>query len=469
MDKEKKELNWAQKYFYGIGDMGFGFMTSMETYYFSYFLTNIAQFPLALVSLISTVSSTIDAALSWIYGIILNKMKPMKWGRYRSILVVLPWLVPFLYLFQFKVIGNQAVAALIIILGFVTSHIVWNFPYVANMAMINVASSNAKQRNALSSTRAMWMSLSKCLFSYVGPAVVAFCASKLGESNGYAAAAFVFAALMAATYYAHFVMFKGYEETGEEEIARLKKEAEAASGKGTGKKVGLFSAIAANPQLLGVLGSYLLVMMNTFCYSAFAVYYGSYVAQSATFVPTYLFFANLAAVLGSLAVKRVADKLSAKTAYQAGAIIVALLYGVSYLTRWNPVVVTICCSLGGFFTAFMTVMVVPMLANCAIYSEYKTGVNCTGTVMGFMNIPIKVAIITRGLLISAVLGITGFSASIAVEDATLAMKNGIAAGFTLIPAVFLLIALAIITFGYHLTDSKIAEYSEEIAARKQKA
>ena len=114
-------------------------------------------------------------------------------------------------------------------------------------------------------------------------------------------------------------------------------------------------------------------------------------------------------------------------------------------------------------------MIVPMLANCAIYSEYKTGVNCTGTVMGFINIPIKVAIVTRGLLISAVLGITGFSASIAVEEASMSVKNGIAAGFTLIPAVFLIIGLLIVTFGYHLTDDKIAECSAEIAKRKQQA
>ena len=33
-----------------------------------------------MVTLITTISSTVDAALSWIYGAILNSIKPLKWG-----------------------------------------------------------------------------------------------------------------------------------------------------------------------------------------------------------------------------------------------------------------------------------------------------------------------------------------------------------------------------------------------------
>ncbi|MDO4262406.1 MAG: MFS transporter [Eubacteriales bacterium] len=466
--KEKKELNFGHKYLFGIGDLGFNWMTNIETYYFSYFLTNVAMFPLALVSIISTVGSTIDALLSWTYGIVLNKMKPLKWGRYRSILVVLPWLVPFLYLFQFKAFGNGTAAAVIVIVGTVTSHIAWNFPYVANMAMVNVAAADAEQRNALSSVRGMWTYIARCTYSYVGPALVAFCASRLGEANGYAAAAFILGCVMAAGYFAHFVMFKGYEETGAEEIARMEREAAAKKEQngGSAKKVGLVAAIAANPQILGVLGSYCLYMMNSFCYSAFAVYYGDYVAQSASFTMIYLFLANITAVAGSIVCKRVAKRFSGKGAYQLAFLVIAVMYGLAYIVRFNPTMVIVCTTVAGFFTAFVTVMVVPMLSNCAIYSEYKTGVNCTGTIMGFINIPIKVAVVTRGILISAVLAVTGFSATIAVEDATQSVKNGIAAGFTIIPAILVLLGLLAVTFGYHLTDDKIAEYSAEIAKKR---
>ncbi|MBR2527116.1 MAG: MFS transporter [Blautia sp.] len=464
MAKEKKPLSTALKTFFGVGDLGFNWMTNIETYYYAYFLTNVAQFPLALVSLIQTVGSVVDAALSWTYGILLNKMKPMKWGRYRSMLLVVPWLVPFLFLFQFKAFGTGIVGALIIILGCITSHIAWNIPYVANMAIINVASGSSDDRNTLSAIRTLWTYIARMTYSYVGPGLVAFFTAKLTASNAYAATAFACAAVMVAGYLAHFVMFKGYEETGEEEMARLAKQAQHTEAKG-GKKVGIWQAIAANPQILGVLLSYLFYMMYSFCYSAFAVYYGQYVALDPGFMTRFLLIANLLAVLGSILVKRVAHQFSSKGAYQIALIGIAVLYVLAYFFRNNPLLVIIFMSIGGFFTAFATAMVIPMLGNCAIFSEWKTGVNVNGAVMGFFNVPIKVAVITRGLLISVVLGITGFDASIAVEEATDAVKNGISAGFTLIPAILCVIALVTITIGYRLKEADIEKYSAEIKAR----
>ena len=467
MAKENKPLSKALKTFFGVGDMGFSWMTNIETYYFAFFLTNVAKFPLALVSLIQTVGSVVDAALSWTYGIILNKMKPMKWGRYRSMLAVVPWMVPFLYLFQYKAFGVGMGAALIIILGTVFSHIAWNIPYVANVAIIGAATSTADDRNTLSATRGMWTYVGRCLYGYVGPAVVAFFTNMLSENNAYAATAFAFAAFMAAMYFAHFVMFKGYEETGEEEIARLK--AQAAQKKEAGKKQGgIGQAIAANPQLLGVLISFTLYMMFSFCYSAFAVYYGNYVAKMPKFMTVFLMAANIMAVIGSILSKNVAKKFSSKGAYQIALIAITACYVLAYFVRNSTTAVIVILSIAGFFTAFTMIMIIPMLANCAIYSEYKTGVNCTGAVMGFINVPIKVAVITRGLLISAVLGITGFDASIAVDQATDAVRNGISAGFMLIPALLCLLSLLVITFGYRLKDHEIEQYSAEIKARAAK-
>jgi len=467
MAKENKPISKALKTFFGIGDMGFSWMTNIETYYFAFFLTNIAKFPLALVSVIQTIGSVVDAALSWVYGIILNKMKPMKWGRYRSILVALPWMVPILYFFQFKAFGTGIGGAIIVIIGLVASHIIWNFPYVANVAIIGVAASTADDRNALSATRGMWTYVGRCLYGYVGPTVVALLTKVIGESNAYAGTAFAFAALMAAFYFAHFVMFKGYEETGEEEIARLK--AEAAKKKEAGKKQGgIGQAIAANPQLLGVLISYTLYMMYSFCMSAFAVYYGNYVAKMPNFMTVFLMASNITAVIGSIVSKNVAKKFSSKGAYQIALIVIAALYVVAYLMRNTPIAVIVLLSIAGFFTAFTTIMVVPMLANCAIYSEYKTGVNCMGAVMGFLTVPIKIAVITRGLLITGVLAITGFDASIAVEEATDSVRNGIASGFTIIPAILVILALVVITLGYKLKDHEIEQYSAEIKARAAK-
>ena len=245
--QNKKGLSGALKKFYGVGDCGFTLMSNIESYYFSFFLTNLAQFSLPMVTFITTVSSTVDALLSWIYGAILNSIKPMKWGRYRSWLVAIPWLVPFLYAFQFVKIGDGMLSAVIIIIAAIASHVAWNFAYVANVSMISVAGSTPEERSQLSSTRAAWANLSKVIFSYVGPGLAAFMAGIIGEVNQYGAAAFVLGCIMAVLYYAHFRMFDGYETVQPET-----KNTKAAAKDKTGG-MDLIRALLQNPPLIALL------------------------------------------------------------------------------------------------------------------------------------------------------------------------------------------------------------------------
>ena len=73
------------------------------------------------------------------YGGIINGTKAKKWGRYRSWLIMVPWMVPFLYAFMFiRVSDNEWVSAVVIIAASIASHVAWNFSYVANATLISV-------------------------------------------------------------------------------------------------------------------------------------------------------------------------------------------------------------------------------------------------------------------------------------------------------------------------------------------
>ena len=200
-------------------------MSNIDTFYASYFFTNIAKFSLGIVTTITTISAIVDAVLSCLYGAWMNKIKPKKWGRYRSWLILTPWMVPFLYALQFLKINNGIAGVVVMTIAMITSRIAWNLPFIANLSMINVAGKTTEDRMALSSTRSVYTALANVLYSYAGPFVVAMFAGMIGETNAYAATAFAFGAVMAAGYFAHFKMFTGYEETGEEEMARLQREA----------------------------------------------------------------------------------------------------------------------------------------------------------------------------------------------------------------------------------------------------
>ena len=97
LPKDYKPLSTALRFFYGVGDFGFNIMNSVENYYFVFFLTNCAMLDPVLAGLVSTIGSVIDAIVGWLWGAIINTIKPMKWGRYRSFLFIMPWFVPILF------------------------------------------------------------------------------------------------------------------------------------------------------------------------------------------------------------------------------------------------------------------------------------------------------------------------------------------------------------------------------------
>ena len=248
--KERNGLSTSLKRFFGVGDFGFTLMSNIDTFYATYFFTNIAKFSLGVITVMTTISAVVDAILSCLYGPFLNKIKPKKWGRYRSWLILTPWMVPFLYAMQFIKIGNGLAAAIFVTAAMITSRIAWNIPFIANISMINIAGKTPEERMTLSSTRMVWTSLASVVYSYAGPAAVSVFAAWIGEKNSYAATAFAFSALMAAGFYAHFNMFKGYEMTGEEELYQMDRQAKTAETAKDAPKVRALDAIRCNPHLL---------------------------------------------------------------------------------------------------------------------------------------------------------------------------------------------------------------------------
>lgn len=75
-----KPLSTALRYFYGVGDAGFKLMTNIESFYFTFFLTNIAKFSTTLTGVVGTAINIVDTILSWTYGGIINSVKAQKWG-----------------------------------------------------------------------------------------------------------------------------------------------------------------------------------------------------------------------------------------------------------------------------------------------------------------------------------------------------------------------------------------------------
>ncbi|MGL6294066.1 MFS transporter, partial [Eubacterium aggregans] len=377
----------------------------------------------------------------------------------------LPWMVPFLFAFQFMKIGDGPLSAIIIIVATILSHVVWNFPYVANVSMIAIAGKTPEDRAQLASTRAAWANLSKVIFSYVGTPLAAFFAGIIGKTSQYAATSFVLSVVMVVLYFAHFKMFDGYEEaenTSHEDVASAK----AAQDKDKTSGMDLVRALGKNPPLIILLLADLDKWSFNFVCSGVAVYYFTYVAHDKGMLAMYILISNILCVVGSCLAKNLAAKFSSRMTTISTFVIMAIFMFLAYFMFQNMWAVIILMSVAQFGYGVAYALTPALYADTIVYSEWKTGKNATGWISGLQNVPLKVAIMTRGIIISGGLAAGVFSSEIDPASASIALQKSVCMGFMTIPSIELLIAAVLLFFGFKITRDKVEQYQLEISARQ---
>lgn len=454
--EKPKGLSNSLKYFFGVGDAGFNLMSNIETFYFMTFLTDLAAFSPAIAGLINSVFSIVDACLSWIYGGILNGTKAKKWGRYRSWLILVPWIVPFLYAFQFiRVSSNEMLSAVIIIAAAIASHVVWNIGYVANATLVSVVGKTPEDRATLASSRGTWNNIGSLLFSYLGLPLATLLAGFVGETNKFAAAAFCLGILMVLGYYAHFKMTDGYEEIET----------------GNGPKAGaakvsipdMFKSLFANPQLMILMIADLAKWCVKFVTAAAAIYYFRDAMHNPGLMTPYLLAIGLAAIVGAFATRYLAKSLSNRTTAIISFVGMAVSLALIYVAYTSYVAVIALMTLAQFFYGVAYSISPALYADTVVYTTHKTGKNAAGWIMGLQNLPLKVGVFMRGTIVAACLAAVGWQKGVALEGAA---RQGMTVALGLVPAVLCAIGAVLLVFGYKLTREKITECQAAIDANK---
>ena len=454
---KKKGLSNALKYFFGVGDAGFVLMSNIETFYFMTFLTDIAAFSAGIAGLINSVFTIVDACLSWLYGGIINGTKAKKWGRYRSWLIMIPWIVPFLYAFMFiRVSDNEMLSAVIIIAAAIASHVAWNFSYVANATLISVVGKTPEEKATLASSRATWNNIGGLLFSYLGLPFATLLAGYVGEKNKFAAAAFCLGILMVVTYFAHFKMTEGYEE--------IETETQAASGKDKTKVSipEMFSSLFQNPPLMVLMLADLAKWCVKFVTAASAIYYFRDAMGNPGLMAPYLLSVAIGAILGAFVMRYISKALSSRTtmilAYAGMTVSLCLIY----FMYGNAYVVIALMTVAQFFYGMAFAASPALYADTVVYATWKSGKDASGWIMGLQNLPLKVAVFLRGTILSACLVAVGWQSGAVLEGTA---RQGMTIAFALVPAIFCLVGMLLLIFGFKITRDKVETYQAEINAR----
>ena len=450
-NQKPKGLSKSLKYLFGVGDAGFNLMSNIETFYFMTFLTDLAGFGTAIAALINSIFSIVDACLSWIYGGILNGTKAKKWGRYRSWLILVPWVVPFLYAFQFiRISDNEILSAVLIIAAAIASHVVWNIAYVANATLVSVVGKTAEDRATLSSSRGTWNNIGSLLFTYLGLPFATLLANFVGEKNKFAAAAFCLGLLMVLGYYAHFKMTEGYEEIETQSASR------------SGSKVSIpdmFKSLFQNPQLMILMVADLAKWCVKFVTAAAAIYYFRDAMGNPGLMVPYALAIALGAIAGSFATRYIAAALSNRTTTIVSFLGMAIALGLIYVFYNSAVAVIALMTVAQFFYGVAYSTSPALYADTVVYTTWKTGKNAAGWIMGLQNLPLKVGVFLRGTIVAACLASVGWHSGIVLEGAA---RRSMTVALGLIPAILCAVGAVLLIFGYKLTREKIAQCQAEI-------
>ena len=453
--QEPKRLSSALRNFFGVGDAGFVLMSNIETFYFMDFLTGLGGFTPVIAGLINSVFSTVDACLSWIYGGILNGTKAKKWGRYRSWLILTPWIVPFLFAFQFiRISENEMLSAVIIIAAAIVSHVVWNIGYVANATLVSVVGKTPEDKATLSSSRATWNNIGGLLFSYMGLPLANLLAGIIGEQNKFAAAAFCLGILMALGYFAHFKMTDGYEEI--ETADSAKKQVNKVS------IPEMFRSLFQNPQLLILMIADLAKWCVKFVTAASAAYYFRDAMGNIGYMTAYTLSIAIGAIIGAYVVRFLVQKFDARTITIGAYIGMTVFLFLIYIFYSNAYVVIALMTIAQFFYGMAFASSPALYADTVVYATWKTGKNAAGWIMGLQNLPLKVGVFLRGVIVAACLSAVGWQSGAVLEGAA---RQGMTVAFALVPAIFCAAGALLLIFGYRLTKERVAQYQSEIDAR----
>ena len=450
----EKKLDKRVIALYGLPPFGFQLLINFELYYFTAFLTDYAEIPLVIIGTILMVTNIVDIIGVPLSGVVLEKTN-MKWGKYRSWLLIGPPIAVFFFVLQFTKIGSTFVTVGIITVGFIVSHLINNVYYGAHISMNSALTTVNEERISMSSNRGLCNALGGLLFSLTSMPLILF----LGRSNavgGYTYAVTIGGLIMIACYLIFFVVTKDYAHHGTSQQ----------NNQPTEKMGGMemVKQIVKNTPLLGLLLGEVGRFLGRFIIFGLAFYYFKYVVNNLEVVTIFFTGLTIVCILGAIVAKPLANKIGPRNTYilSLSIFIVALL--IIWIFPMNYISFMVLMFAAYFGYAIPDAINVVMYSATVEYGEWKTGKNARGLIMSLLNFPVKIAILLRSIIITAILAGAGYIANM---QPTEALISGIKNGMTLIPALFMIASLLCITFLYKITPSSLEKMQKEIAEKKQ--
>ena len=450
----------SEKIGYGLGDMSSSMFWKLFGAYLMIFYTDVFGLSAAVVGTMFLVTRVWDSFFDPIVGVVADRTDS-KWGKFRPYLLLLA--VPFgvfaILTFYTPDIGDTGK----VVYAFITYSLMMmvysaiNVPYAS---LLGVMSPHPQDRNILSTFRMM--------FAYIGsfmalllfmPLVNAFTGgdnSQEANQWGWFMAVVVFAVVCT-------LLFLGCFALTRERVKPVK------TGK-TPLKTDIRDLLSNRPWWILLGAGVASLVFNSIRDGATVYYFKYFVDETAIgnitiagipFVLSGLYLAvgQASNIIGVIAAAPIANKIGKRKTFMWAMIIATILSIVFYfLNRDQLVLIFVLQILISICAGSVFPLLWSMYADCADYSELKTGNRATGLIFSSSSMSQKFGWAIGTALTGWLLAAFGFQAN-AVQNAE--TIQGIRMFLSLLPAVGTTLSVICIAC-YPLTEKKMEEVTREL-------
>ena len=460
----KRALN-----FYGISDFAFAFVANIENFFWMYYLTNVAQYPLVGLGLANSIAYAADSFCQPIYAGLISALKPMRWGKNSSYMIVYSPLVMITFILCYTKIGGDTIGLFIVGFAMWATNGTRTMTWTSNLNMMNVLSlGNRDNRVMLASRRATWSAASGLIYSYGVLNLINYLEQNLPPTISYAIMAGLTTGLyMIANCFSALWANKGYEYTGEAAKEEGKKEMNVIS------LPDLVKSVLQNPPLLTILTGAIISSCFTSASATGTTYNFRYIFDYSWY-PIQTLTGSIIGTFGSFfagwAGKTFGTRNSVLMA-QLGGIICNITIAL-FFAYDNPLMCIVIMGIARVFTSFSGANMQALYGDCVTYARWKFGKDTSAMVIGSQTIPVKLGLTLRGVTVPLILSLTNFTPdpNMNQTNAPMELKRGIVIMTRWLPACGSFIYMCILFFGFRmLNDERMEQMQKEIDEREAAA
>lgn len=458
-------IKLTEKIGYGFGDMASSMFWKLFGAYLMIFYTDVFGLPAAVVGTMFLITRIWDSAFDPIVGVVADRTHS-RWGKFRPYLL---WLaVPFGIIGVLTFVTPDWSPIGKLVYAYVTYSLMMmiysaiNVPYAS---LLGVMSPNPKERNTLSTYRVT--------FAYIGsfialllfmPLVNFFSGNSkdLGDQQtGWTMAVVVIAILCIILFFGCFAWTKERVKPIKEAQNPLKED---------------LKDLFKNKPWWILLGAGVAALVFNSIRDGATVYYFKYFVVEEDYATVsffgmsfvlsglYLALGQAANIIGVIAAAPVSNRIGKRNTYMWAMIIATVLSVIFYWFDKEDLIwmfvfqalISICA--GSIFPLLWS-----MYADCADYSELKTGNRATGLIFSSSSMSQKFGWAIGTAITGWLLGFFGFQANAVQSEEAI---SGIKMFLSFLPAVGTILSVVFISM-YPLTEKKMKDITTELECKRQ--